>query len=323
MPVFQLILTSDTINQGREKINAAFSATTGLWSGSTGFQSLIHNNGTGNLASGDYAIATGSGTTASGDFSFSEGIETISQGINSHTSGLRTIAPSDNQFVIGKWNSSGNTTDGAFIIGNGTDNLNRRSILECPLDNNNAVRIRGLNDNNNNNAFEVVNNSNDSIFRVTGGGVGVNLQSPSGPKADLHVNGDIAHKDAYIDYSSTVTTTNNTPTELKTFVFKPTDTLVVLKVSVLAFNSSSNLNSGRYTKIYYVTAFRTFSVFGAGTAIIGVDTVHESVGASVSSSAIVSSGNIQIQATGNSSQTWTWICDFEVRETFTSVISII
>lgn len=92
MPVFQLILTSDTINQGREKINVAFSATTGLWSGSTGFQSLIHNNGTGNIASGDYAISTGSGSTASGDFSFAQGIENLASGIASHAEGFQTSA---------------------------------------------------------------------------------------------------------------------------------------------------------------------------------------------------------------------------------------
>lgn len=87
MPVFQLILTSDTINEGREKINVAFSATTGLWSGSTGFQSLIYNNGTGNIASGDYAIATGSGSTASGDVSFTQGIGNLASGVASHAEG--------------------------------------------------------------------------------------------------------------------------------------------------------------------------------------------------------------------------------------------
>jgi hypothetical protein len=87
MPVFELILSSDTINEGRIKINDAFSATTGLWSGGTGFQSLISNNDTGNIASGDYAIATGSGTTASGDYSFASGINTLASGEGSHAEG--------------------------------------------------------------------------------------------------------------------------------------------------------------------------------------------------------------------------------------------
>jgi hypothetical protein len=109
MSGFQLILSSDTIEQGRIKINNAFSATTGLWSGSTGTQSLIHNNETGNLAIGYYAIASGSGTTANGlisfatnkdtiaygDFSHAEGEETTALGIASHSEGNLTSALGD------------------------------------------------------------------------------------------------------------------------------------------------------------------------------------------------------------------------------------
>jgi trimeric autotransporter adhesin len=93
MPVFQLILSSDTIEEGRIKINNAFSATTGLWSGSTGFQSLIHNNGTGNIASGDYAIAAGSGNTAVGDFSFAQGVGNLASGVASHAEGGIAFVP--------------------------------------------------------------------------------------------------------------------------------------------------------------------------------------------------------------------------------------
>ena len=109
MSGFQLILSSDTIEQGRIKINNAFSATTGLWSGSTGTQSLIHNNETGNLAIGYYAIASGSGTTANGlisfatnkdtiaygDFSHAEGDGTYAGGLTSHAEGFDTTASGD------------------------------------------------------------------------------------------------------------------------------------------------------------------------------------------------------------------------------------
>jgi trimeric autotransporter adhesin len=115
MPVFQLILTSDTINEGRIKINNAFSATTGLWSGGTGFQSLIHNNGTGNIASGDYAIATGSGNTASGDFSFVQGTGNLASGIASHAEGgIAFMSP--NFFYVG----TSATTYNAHAEGLGT-----------------------------------------------------------------------------------------------------------------------------------------------------------------------------------------------------------
>jgi hypothetical protein len=92
MSGFQLILSSDTIEQGRIKINNAFSATTGLWSGSTGTQSLIHNNETGNLAIGYYAIASGSGTTANGLISFASNKDTIAYGNFSHAEGDGTYA---------------------------------------------------------------------------------------------------------------------------------------------------------------------------------------------------------------------------------------
>jgi len=359
MPTFQLVLTSDTINEGRIKINNAFSATTGLWSGSTGFQSLIHNNSTGNVANGTYAIAGNSGNIAGGvnstvfgnnnsstglasfvgggnnnsssslrsfigggNNNVASGINSsviggdynVALGINSFAGGRGSVA-SNHQFVIGEWNDSGNTTNGAFIIGNGINSSNRRNVLEVLENNNNAVLINGLGNGISDIAFSVTNGvTSNSILNVRGNGnIGINTS----PSHTLDVNGDIAHKDAYIDSSSTVTTTNNTPAELKTFVFNLTDTLVVLKVSVLAYNSNSNSVSGRYTKIYYVTAYKIYSGFGAGTFIIGQNTVHEEGNASVDSSAIVSSGNIQIQATGINAQTWDWVCDFEVREVFT------
>jgi hypothetical protein len=69
MPVYELILSSDTINEGRIKINNAFSATTGLWSGGTGTQSLIVNNGSSTYASGDYSIAAGYSGGTNSDYS--------------------------------------------------------------------------------------------------------------------------------------------------------------------------------------------------------------------------------------------------------------
>jgi len=368
MPVFQLILTSDTINQGRIKINNAFSATTGLWSGSTGFQSLIHNNGAGNLALGDYAVATGiqtvasgsgstasgSGSTASGDFSFAggsdcaafgdysfsvgfqniasgssshaEGSQTIAIGNSSQTSGLGTIAPSDNQFVIGKWNDSGNTTDGAFIIGNGTNNLNRRNVLEVLSGGNNAVKIIGINNQNASNAFEVVNSDNDSVFKVTGARVGVNLTSP--PLDNLHVNGTIRHVDMHeIDSSTTIQTTGNTPQLITVAV--PTQgvsRLWLIKATILAYRTLVSPVQ-YFSKVFYFTAEdRSSTPLPIGAVLIGpINTIHEEAtgtGLSLNVDVVqipflpspqVGEGSLQIRVIGNASETWVWRCDIERR----------
>lgn len=313
MPVFQLILTSDTINQGREKINVAFSATTGLWSGSTGFQSLIHNNGTGNIASGDYAISTGSGNTASGDVSFTQGIGNLASGDYSFAGGFNTIASADNQVVIGKWNDSGNTTNGAFIIGDGISAINRRNVLEVLESANNAVLINGLGASFNQIAFSVTNGvTTDRILRVQGNGkVGIGAGTAA---HELHVNGEIGHKDAYVSFSSQVTTTDDTPTVLKTYSFKATSWLNIFKVSVLAYR---NVGFGTtFTKVFYVTTRRVGGIGGV-TSIDGIDVVHTTGSSAVDATAIVpiSPGNsLVIQVTGEIGRTWAWTCDIEVRE---------
>lgn len=84
-----------------------------LWSASTGTDSIIANNGTGNIASGQYAVVIGEGNTASGrsafaqggyngkgtssnsataDSAFAGGAGTTASGVASHTEGSSTIA---------------------------------------------------------------------------------------------------------------------------------------------------------------------------------------------------------------------------------------
>jgi hypothetical protein len=106
MPVYELILSSDTINEGRIKINNAFSATTGLWSGSTGNQSLIANNDTGNIASGVYAIAEGQQNNAIGDASHVEGQLNSASGTAAHAEGRLNFASGDYSHVEGFSNNA-------------------------------------------------------------------------------------------------------------------------------------------------------------------------------------------------------------------------
>lgn len=68
----ELILSSDTINEGRVKINNAYSANTNLWSASTGSNSIIADNSTGNLVEPTYSsILGGTGNLISGSTQYS------------------------------------------------------------------------------------------------------------------------------------------------------------------------------------------------------------------------------------------------------------
>jgi len=68
----ELILSSDTINEGRVKINNAYSAVTNLWSASTGSNSIIADNSTENLVESTYSsILGGTGHLISGSTQYS------------------------------------------------------------------------------------------------------------------------------------------------------------------------------------------------------------------------------------------------------------
>lgn len=95
----------------------------------------------GTLAYGDYSHTEGGSTEAYGDYSHAEGYGTVCYGYASHTEGLGTVSYGDYQLVIGQYNKTGNTTYGAFIIGNGDDDLNRDDLLIAA---NTAVTINGV-----------------------------------------------------------------------------------------------------------------------------------------------------------------------------------
>jgi len=106
-------ITGDTLT-----INANASGGTGFsgWTSSTGIDSIIANNGTGNVASGNYALASGTGNTASGIYSsivgghdnladgissFVSGNGNIANGIGSVAFGINTVASGDSSFSSG------------------------------------------------------------------------------------------------------------------------------------------------------------------------------------------------------------------------------
>lgn len=88
-----------------------------------------HSEGFGTQSIGEGSHAEGRQTTSTGLYSHAEGFGTLSIGNSSHAEGRGTIASGSYQHVSGQFNESGNTTSGAFIIGNGSNNLSRSNLL--------------------------------------------------------------------------------------------------------------------------------------------------------------------------------------------------
>jgi hypothetical protein len=87
-----------------------------------------HAEGSNTIANGQSSHAEGGETTANGIAAHAEGISAIANGNGSHAEGHFTIADGNYSHVTGRYNLS-NTTEGAFIIGNGTSGNNRSNLL--------------------------------------------------------------------------------------------------------------------------------------------------------------------------------------------------
>ena len=87
-----------------------------------------HSEGDGTITYGDTSHAEGHYTTTYGTGSHTEGSGTTTYGQYSHAEGFGTITNGDYQHVQGQFNSTA-STQSAFIIGNGTDDLNRSNLV--------------------------------------------------------------------------------------------------------------------------------------------------------------------------------------------------
>lgn len=109
----ELILSSDTINEGRIKINNAYSATTNLWSASTGSFSIIADNSTGNLVESQYSsILGGTNNLISGGTNWSA----IAGGFDNE---IYDSASEFNCAIIGGTKTFVSNTDRAVALGGG------------------------------------------------------------------------------------------------------------------------------------------------------------------------------------------------------------
>jgi hypothetical protein len=110
-----------------------FSSATGDFSHAEGFRTLAsgqysHTEGYYTTASGNGAHTEGYYTIALNEFSHAEGRSTITSGQYSHAEGYGTITSTFYQHTQGTFNLTSSIT-GAFIHGNGTDNLNRSNLI--------------------------------------------------------------------------------------------------------------------------------------------------------------------------------------------------
>jgi hypothetical protein len=98
-----------------------------------------HAEGSITKAIGNYSHAEGDNTQAKGDYSHAEGQETIASGSYSHAEGYQTIALANHQHVQGQYNAV-SSVPSAFIVGNGTDDINRSNLIHAA---GNEVEITG------------------------------------------------------------------------------------------------------------------------------------------------------------------------------------
>lgn len=111
-----------------ETINGITATDLGLFISGTGDKSIIANNDTGNIASGDYSFAIGEGNVASGNYSHAEGRGTDALGTFSYAGGFFTTANNYNEWARGQVIAS--NTVGQY----GYMNLVERTTNATPTD---------------------------------------------------------------------------------------------------------------------------------------------------------------------------------------------
>jgi hypothetical protein len=115
----QIQLTNTSVNYGTNAVISLYSQTQS--------PSTQLNNQT-QILGGNIAHSEGSSTIALGSYSHAEGELNTALGYASHVEGNGTISQGDYQHVQGLYNITSSTA-GAFILGNGTDDSNRKNLI--------------------------------------------------------------------------------------------------------------------------------------------------------------------------------------------------
>ena len=95
-------------------------STSDLWASGAGVGSVVQNNGTGNLAAGNQAIAAGNGSSASGDQSVAIGNHATASGAQSVAIGDGPTSAGSNSVAIGDGSSTTAVATDAVAMGNGS-----------------------------------------------------------------------------------------------------------------------------------------------------------------------------------------------------------
>ena len=90
--------------------------------------SFSHTEGGNSIAYGNQSHAEGANNTTYGEASHAEGYNTITYGEASHAEGIGTITSASYQHAQGAYNIT-SSIPSAFILGNGTDNINRSNLI--------------------------------------------------------------------------------------------------------------------------------------------------------------------------------------------------
>jgi hypothetical protein len=115
---------------------------------------FAHAEGFNTKSLGRGSHSEGGDTIAIGQFSHSEGSLTTAIGYGSHTQGLGTVATGDYQNVMGRYNTTGNTTS-LVVVGNGIGDTSRSDIVLVETTGvtiNGTLKITGINEYANNTA---------------------------------------------------------------------------------------------------------------------------------------------------------------------------
>lgn len=147
-------------------------------------------SGINSTATGQASVSMGTNNAASGNYSVASGDSTVASGGNSFTGGHGTKASGENQAVFGQFNVEDTTS--LFILGNGTDDINRS----------NAVKV----DNVGNATFSGNISAKNSSFVLTG--TVVDAPASTIPTGYLAANGQAVSRTIYTDLFAVIGTNN-------------------------------------------------------------------------------------------------------------------
>jgi hypothetical protein len=249
-----------------------------------------HAEGTNTLSLGDWSHAEGTLSTSQGIYSHAEGGRTTASGDYSHAEGYATIAQGNYQHVSGQYNLTA-STQGAFIVGNGTGNLNRSNLLFAG---GNEVNISGKTITTD---LQVTNGATNGYVLTSDVSGNATWQPPATPANDFYLTG-LTFNQSNFDLTALV---NNGSAYTVSLSILATDMTVTggtynpnTGVATFVTNSGNTFDiSGFLTG--YTDVFLTGATYDSGTGILTLTNTNGSV---VQTSGFTTGGGSSQSVTG-------------------------